>query len=479
MKPQIKFYTCSLLAPVLAAAMLAGCSADPAGQPSGTGSAAAPAASGTPSGNIKMDTIRVMTNQGDTKEVVTRLVDEFNKGTGKEKGIVIEYTVEGGDYKNVIDMALASGQAPDMFNVQGSRYPYIQAGNLMALEDLPLSKGFLEQYKDKTSPMIEIFDGKTYALPFKLTTIGLIYNKELFKKAGLVDEKGEAKPPKTWTEVTDYAKKLTNPKEKVYGFALPIKWGGFWDWYVSPSVTPLGKPTFSNPDMKYDFSVMKQGLEWVMQLKKDQSYFPGAEGLDNDPARAQFAEGRIGMMMGASWDVGVLSDQFPTKSDWGVAAIPLYEGQTGRYKQNATRESFVEVSSAAKKNNLEKVAIVYEWFNSKEFISRLYEEGQIIPLDSAYIQNTKVKNNKKGWEDFAKLAEVSRGSQLPQPSGLKLEGDTPTQVYNKIWAGVVSIDDGLADLTKRYNAALQTAIASGTVKPELLKLPLPEEWKLK
>ena len=38
-------------------------------------------------------------------------------------------------------------------------------------------------------------DGKTYHVPFKVTTTGLIYNKDLFKKEGFVYEQGEALPP--------------------------------------------------------------------------------------------------------------------------------------------------------------------------------------------------------------------------------------------------------------------------------------------
>ncbi|UKI35906.1 MAG: hypothetical protein L6V93_17925 [Clostridiales bacterium] len=59
-------------------------------------------------------------------------------------------------------------------------------------------------------------------------------------------------------------------------------------------------------------------MEAIMQIKSDGSYYPGAEGIDNDPARARFAEGNIGMKIGYSWDVGVLNDQFPCKNATGV-----------------------------------------------------------------------------------------------------------------------------------------------------------------
>ncbi|NOU71768.1 hypothetical protein GC098_10100 [Paenibacillus sp. LMG 31458] len=39
---------------------------------------------------VKMETVKVWTNSGHSKELVTQMVDQFNYSTGKEKGIHIE-----------------------------------------------------------------------------------------------------------------------------------------------------------------------------------------------------------------------------------------------------------------------------------------------------------------------------------------------------------------------------------------------------
>ena len=38
---------------------------------------------------------------------------------------------------------------------------------------------------------------------------------------------------------------------------------------------------------------IKPAIEMICGIKADKSYYPGAEGVDNDPARARFAEGNI------------------------------------------------------------------------------------------------------------------------------------------------------------------------------------------
>jgi sn-glycerol 3-phosphate transport system substrate-binding protein len=49
-------------------------------------------------------------------------------------------------------------------------------------------------------------DGKMLSMPFNSSTPVLWYNKEAFRKAGLDPDK----PPKTWSEVADYARKIVN-----------------------------------------------------------------------------------------------------------------------------------------------------------------------------------------------------------------------------------------------------------------------------
>ncbi|HCU30131.1 MAG TPA: ABC transporter substrate-binding protein, partial [Sphaerochaeta sp.] len=47
------------------------------------------------------------------------------------------------------------------------------------------------------SNQAHIFNGKTYTLPYNLTTYGFIINKDLFKQVGLT----EKDYPKTWADV--------------------------------------------------------------------------------------------------------------------------------------------------------------------------------------------------------------------------------------------------------------------------------------
>lgn len=63
------------------------------------------------------------------------------------------------------------------------------------------------------------FDGKVYSLPNTGLTMRLVYNKDIFTKAGIQN------PPVSLQEMVDDAKKITEAgkSEGIYGFALNFK----------------------------------------------------------------------------------------------------------------------------------------------------------------------------------------------------------------------------------------------------------------
>lgn len=419
--------------------------------------------------NSKTEVIRVWTSDAHSKDLITQMVSDYNSTTGKSEGIQIDYQVYGSDFNQVLNMALESHQAPEMFSTSNDVRTMVKKGQLLALEDIPDTEKFLEEYKDVLKVGTNVVDGKTYHVPFKVTTLGLLYNKDMFKKAGIVDSEGNALEPKTWDEVREYAKRLTNISDNTYGFAFPLKWDGVFSFdLIMPFSNSVPHEGYDYVNGRFDYSIYKPAFEWLVGMKKDGSCFPGAEGLDNDTARAQFAAGRIGMMIGASWDVGVFSEQFVANCDWGVAAIPYIEG-TEHYSTKSVVGPFIAINADAKDMDLSKISKVYQWFNSRDILKKLYEAGEYIPYDKSIIEEANIDECKNGWKEFGDLLEEQ--DFMPIRPSVKLEGDNEYIVYSKIWAESMSIDEGLKDLTDRYNAALQKGINDGTIDESSIRHP--------
>ncbi|GJM75724.1 hypothetical protein HMSSN036_79400 [Paenibacillus macerans] len=97
--------------------------------------------------------------------------------------------------------------------------------------------------------------------------------------------------------------------------------------------TNTGNEGFNFQTGQFDFTVYKEVLQALHQIKADGSMLPGSESLDIDPLRAQFAQGKIGMYFNHSVEPSVYKTQFPTEIRWAAAMPPTLDGQqTGPIK---------------------------------------------------------------------------------------------------------------------------------------------------
>lgn len=402
------------------------------------------------------DTVRIWTGDSHSKVTMNRIISDFNSGKGKEMGVKIDYSAKDGDYGQQLEMALASDQAPEMFNWGGWCDTYAEKGYITALDDMPGGKEYIDSYDKQYMTSILKYKDKTYKVPFYVTTVGLVYNKDLFEKYGIVDEKGEALPPQTFEEVREYAKKLTNPEEKEYGIVLPLK----NDWFVGTDVEGLllssaGKGAFDPVTGKYDFEGLKPIFDMYMGIKEDKSYFPGAEGLTDDPARAQFSQGSIGMKLSASYDVAVFTEQFPATCDWGVAPMPVAD-INNCYKQRTSSSGYLVINSkATEKFAPEKLMDVFKWFHGEEVLTELYKDCMAIPYDYSMVKDVKLSKELPNWSTFCSFTDISTPIIIIEPK-IDLSGKkNSTAIFMQdIWTGNMTSDEAVQELNKTYNDAL-------------------------
>lgn len=413
-------------------------------------------------------TISVWTGDSHSKACVSQLVNDWNKTTGKEKGIYIDYQVKEGSQNDVIEMALTSETEPVLF-AGGDIKKYSEAGYIAALEDMPGGEEYVNSY-DKSNFVegTHTYNGKTYKVPFYITTFGLVYNKDMFQKYGLVDENGEAKPPKTLTEMREYAKILTHPQNQEYGIILPFKNQWFFGSDVDyPVMRNQGYMSYNPITGKYDFSGYKDIFNMYLGIKEDKSYFPGAEGIDDDQARAQFSNGNIGMKFAGSYDVGVYNEQFPAKCDWDVAPYPVSEEGTEYYTRIASDGYLLISKRQAELVDKEKIMEVYKWFHGEEMLRALYQEGMAIPYDWNIVSDITLENPPKGWESFCKLANEGRVAPVSPAVDISGEKTAKDVFLDEIWTGQTSVDDACAMLTERYNRGLERKLtADSSIKLE-------------
>lgn len=389
---------------------------------------------------------------GHSKQFWEKKVEDFNNELSAEYGVKLKLETKTDEsYTQAIDVAIQSDQLPDFFSY-GTPQKIDEAGVGYPINELSGMDEMIEKYRPYMVEKSHTIGDKVYALPFGMTTRGLIYNKDMFKAAGLVDENGEAKPPRTFDEVREYAKVLTDTSKQEYGIIFPVKWQS---WIMS-DITSLAQSSTGlnegyNPETgEYDLSVFASALDLIRGIKEDGSYYPGAESLDNDPARAKFATGKIGMKIGFSFDVGVFNTQFPAEMDWGVAPLPV-EDPDNCYKQHAMVGNSMMISKAGvEKLGEETTAAIFKYLYSDDSIRALYKEGLEIPCLYDLVKDVE-PDDIKGWKEFSEMTDISIPAGQLMPKDVKGEKSFNDEIINELWTNGKDITSELDEFTQIWN----------------------------
>ncbi|SFL14852.1 raffinose/stachyose/melibiose transport system substrate-binding protein [Paenibacillus sp. 1_12] len=206
MKKMKKMTAISLTA-LLFGSVLAGCAkSEPA--PGATGGTNTGAAGGAKNITLKMFQFKV-----EIAEPLGKLVAEYEKAN---PGVKIQIDTVGGgtDYGAALLAKFNSGDKPDIFNNGGfsDLDKYIE--HLEDLSDQPWVKDLVTVAKE---PMTK--DGKLYGQPLNLEGYGFVYNKDLFKQAGITEL------PKTLSQLEAAAQKLQD--KGITPFV-----NGYGEWWV-------------------------------------------------------------------------------------------------------------------------------------------------------------------------------------------------------------------------------------------------------
>ena len=388
-------------------------------------------------------------------DYVQKKVDEYN--ATNTDNIEVNYQLYTDNYQQAIDMAVQSGELPDILVFQDDAFnKYLGEGQWADLYEF-MDDDTKEYFKDVIYDGYNELDGKLYFIPTTGTTCRLFYNTEIFERMGIEN------PPETLEEMVEDAKLITSELsgEGIYGFAENMKSASAG--LARSMMVGLQRETgtllgYDFAKGEYDFSTWADELALWTELLSDECAFPGCESLDIDPLRTQFAAGKIGMYMSYTHaEPGVYANQFPMDSDkWDCVPIPTTGGkEVGKQYFSATSE------------NLEKAYQVYhDIFTTEEYLIGYYEGGYGVSIIPAVLEKAEPS------EDFKnkKWLQINpdMDALLPKPphtaftSGMIVEGEDLYKTCESIYYGGADIESTLQDLSDRYNKAYQEAIENGT-----------------
>lgn len=297
------------------------------------------------------DTFTLWT-RSDSSTFMPKLVDAFNKSQKEHRADLQIVPVN--ELVQKYAVATAGGTAPDALSLDLIYTPaFAAAGQLEDLTDFAKSLPYFDTLS-KAHISVGTYNDRIFGMPFSADGSVLIWNKKLFKQAGLDPEKG----PTTWAEIRADAEKVNALGGDIKGFYFSGNCGGCNIFTFTPLIWASGGDIFSadGRQVTLDTPQMRDAIAFYQGMAKDKLVPAGAQTDTGSNFFAAFATGKIGITPSGSFAIGALASQSPDL-EYGVAQLP---GKDGGSSSFAGGDNFV-VSKGTKKMEAVKAFLTFSY----------------------------------------------------------------------------------------------------------------------
>src|SRR6267378_4655052 len=276
------------------------------------------------------------------------------------------------DYETVLKTNLAAGTEADVFYVNLDWADSVmKTGKLLALDDYMSKTGTSKG--DFVSTLLNAFsyNGKVYGILKDFNTLGLVYNKDLFKAAGIAEPTNDW----SWTDLSNAAKKLTTGG--VVGLSLPADAARFMPflWQAGGDLNAINNTAGQTA---FDFYT---GFEAKDSLSK----LPSELGMGW--AGEAFEKGRAAMVFEGGWLPADLNNNFKTVN-YGVVQMP--KGSAAKSNLIFT----VSYSISAKTKNPNAAWALANYLTGSDNQAKILKAGFALPTRTALSSQITNPNSK-------------------------------------------------------------------------------------
>ncbi|MFF4172627.1 extracellular solute-binding protein [Streptomyces sp. NPDC001744] len=372
---------------------------------------------------------------GSEDKVFKKLAEDFTK---KHPKVTVKYVnVPFGEAQNKFKNAAQSGSgAPDVIRSEVAWTPeFADLGYLAPLDGTPALKD-ADDFLKQAAASVKYKD-KTYAVPQVIDSLGVFYNKKIFKDAGVA-------VPKSVDELKTASAKIKEKTGKT-GFYLR---GDDPYWFL-PFLYGEGGDMVDADQKKVtvdDESGVK-AFRTVKDLVDSKAAITDAtNGWDN--MQAAFKDGKVAMMINGPWAVAdtFTGKEFADKANLGIAPVPA--GSAGQGAPQGGHNLAVYAGS----KNLDASYAFVEYMTSVESQAKVTKELSLLPTrSSVYIKpdiatNEMIAFFKPVVDKAVERPWIPEGGSLFEP--LKVE-------YTKVLTGQTTPEAGAKAVGDRYRKLLK------------------------
>ena len=359
------------------------------------------------------------------KEGLDRLVEGFNN---RQKDYVARWEYQGpsSEFKKLLSIGVAEGSLPDVVIIDNpDMRKYVELG---IFEDITRT---VEADYDLTEFYPEVissvrYDGRYYGVPFCCNNVGLVYNKDMFREAGM-------EPPGNWEQFLHAAEVMTT-KER-YGIAMSAILEEQSSFQLAPWLLSTGEDM---EDLGGEGTV--EALSMIKEMV-DKGYMPRdcINWSQVDVAR-QFAAGKCAMMENGPWALPLVEE---AGIDYGVVTLPVDE----RSIVVTGGENF----GIIKGKNVDGAMALLAYYYEDDVMLRLNEQMYALPPVRRLA--VRLQESNPAYQVFAQQMEhcITRSAYLYWP---KITGVLSESLYGVIVGGT-SPEEAADDIRDRIQACMQ------------------------
>ncbi|MFD1661235.1 extracellular solute-binding protein [Streptomyces caeni] len=394
---------------------------------------AATACGGSDSGSDKSDgpvTITWWDTSNATNEAPTyqALVKDFEKANPKIKVKYVNVPFD--QAQNKFDTAAGSKGAPDVLRSEVGWTPaFAKKGYFLPLDG---TAALADQGKFQPSLIKQAqYEGKTYGVPIVTDTLALVYNKALFKQAGITEA------PKSWDELKSDAATIKD-KTGVDGY-----WGSTQAYYAQCFLYGEGTDTVDVAAKKITVgsAAAKKGYGTWLGLFSGKGLHK-ADTTADAYAHIQdaFVNGKVAAIIQGPWEITNFykGTAFKDKANLGIATVPA--GSSGKAGAPTGGHNLSVYAGSDKAHQDAALKFVNFMTSAKSQETIALKNSTLPTRDDAYSAQVKADPGIAGYQGV--LAAAQPRPALPEYSSLWGPLDTELP---KIAGGKESLDKGLSN----------------------------------
>ncbi|HHV75085.1 MAG TPA: carbohydrate ABC transporter substrate-binding protein [Thermoanaerobacterium sp.] len=317
------------------------------------------------------------------KDALQNAINTYMKENPNVK-INLETVGGGQDYGAALKAKFNSGSEPAIYNVGGPQDVATWKPKLADLSDTKAAKAALPGTLTGVTQ-----DGKIYGLPFDLEGYGLIYNKQIFSKAGI-----DPSSIKTFDALVNAVKTLDSKKkelgiEAVFAFPAKETWVTglhLSNAFLSPEFDGDVMKAFNSKTVEFKYGdAMKQ----MIDLQNKYSVQPTASLDYSTQVEKLFGTGKVAMIQQGNWVYPTLEslDKNFAQNDIGMLPYPVPGYKEDSYPEGVPMYWAVNSDKPA---DVQKAAKDFlDWlYTSDEGKQIVTQQFKFVPAYTGYNSNS-------------------------------------------------------------------------------------------